>query len=345
MQYNCHVAKFKKDDIGGIEKEQFRQFKNEENYKNWVDHNKTNLNIYHKYYDENWISTINKFQKKHEEIIGKGLRKDAVVFDSIVQSVPASWNYDSAKEYFELNELFLKNFLKKYGVDDDAFLSAVTHYDETSPHQTFVFMPISDGKFQNKKIMTKEFLRNLQKEGYENYLKFADRHPELEKLEPYEENHGRKHLELGQYKVKVMEEKIDQIKEDLHVLTETTNNIFDRVNLAADEIKRLEELPPIEDLNTHIQFFSKIEADKDPAVNLKIPYRVLYRIKDAFESIKTWFEARFDIISEIKPTKEEISIINNTKKSIYDHIAEAEKLMKENEKKEVYKSKNKEHSI
>ena len=35
MQYNCHVEKYHYGDIGGIEKEQFREYKDKEKYKNY----------------------------------------------------------------------------------------------------------------------------------------------------------------------------------------------------------------------------------------------------------------------------------------------------------------------
>ncbi len=293
MKFNLHIEKYKAGDIGGIQAEQFRQYKNIENYKNDVRQDKSQLNVYHRYHDEDWKTTISRFQKEHKEKVGKGIRKDAVIFDSIVQSVPASWNYELTKLYFEESERFLKRYLLEVGVDQDAFLSAVTHYDETSPHQTFVFCPKKDGKFENKNIMTKDFLKNIQKKAYENYLNFSAKHPELEVLESYLEDNGRKHLNELDNKIQWLESKNNQLLSKNNTLEYQNKRLLEENEAFVYQHKQLNSL-----LTTLEPKLAKIRAELEEYA--ETTNNVMNRTYEALNEQKTLtLEMPIDEINEI----------------------------------------------
>ena len=351
MQYNCHVEKYHYGDIGGIEKEQFREYKDKEKYKNYVDHDKTKMNIYHRYHDQKWIQTIKAAQEVHLQTVGKAIRKDAVVFDSIVQSVPASWDYDLANQYFLENEEFLKDFLIRKGVDPNSFLSSVTHWDEKNPHQTFTFMPIKNGKFDNSKIMNRDFLRDLQKEGFEFYQKFSDRHPNLEKLDAYLEDSGKKHLSEVEYKLSKTTKLLEQVQNEIENYSKTVNLIIDRTAAAKQNLEKLDQEFPFDEL---MELNEKLTKEpKDTGKTFKNSGKDAYQwifsldwlesLKRAFTNIKNWFKERNYIIETVRIKPEEKEYLDKTPKRINDLIAEAEKLMKENNSAKVEKNKNKEY--
>ena len=222
MQFNSHIEKYKASDAGGIHAEQYREYKNSSRYHNNVDPTRTDLNVVHEYQD--WKSAIRTAQQRQEQLTGKAVRKDAVVLCSSVQSVPASWGREAAMDYFQAYEGFMLNFLNAHGCDQGVSLSAITHYDEDNPHQTYTWMPLKDGKFKNKEIMNKQFLRDLQKEGWEHYQTWALQHPELEQLEPYQEGGKRVHkseLEFKQQTLNEIEQKAEDIINELTELKDS----------------------------------------------------------------------------------------------------------------------------
>lgn len=244
MQFNCHVEKYKSGDVGGIRAEQFRLYTDQDKYKNRIQHEQTENNVYNEY--RPWFAAIKAAKERQQELTGKKVRADAVVLCSAVQSVPESWPREAALDYFRANEQFMKTFLEQHGLDPDAALSAVTHYDEQPPHQTFCWMPLREGRFQAKQLLNRQTLRELQKEGYQHYQEWAARHPDLEKIEPYREDSGRKHLSELDYKKQLLENQIEQeektlseARERLQEAVRDRKSIESRTIALKDEIEAL----------------------------------------------------------------------------------------------------------
>lgn len=234
MHFNDHQEKYKTDDVRGIHGEQFRELKT---YKNNVNPERTHLNQIYIFNPEldsgNWAKRINQCKKIHKNTTGKALRKDAVVFISDVATVPKEWPTQTALEYFDQRNDFMVEFLSEHGVDREYFLSSAIHMDEDEPHQTIVYMPFKDGRFQAKNIMNKVMLKQLQKEGWKFYKQFESQHPEIGsyKLDPYVEGNTdikskKRHKEELQYKIDKDKEKL----KDLNTEISEKQNELDSIN-------------------------------------------------------------------------------------------------------------------
>ena len=291
MQFNSHIEKYKASDAGGIHAEQYREYKDSSRYHNNVDPARTDLNVVHEYQD--WQTAIRTAQQHQRQLTAKAVRKDAVVLCSSVQSVPASWGREAAMDYFQAYEGFMVNFLSAHGCDEGVSLSAITHYDEDNPHQTYTWMPLKDGRFKNKEIMNKQFLRDLQKEGWEHYQTWALQHPELEPLEPYQEGGKRIHkseLEFKQQTLHDIEQKADRIVNELTDLKDSTIAVLTELKEESLLSEREEKV---------LQVFSQRPVqplkDKDGNQRLDSKDRPLFWI----QAPQNWMEALIQVIKSI----------------------------------------------
>lgn len=317
VQFNDHQEKYKYEDIRGIHGEQFR---NLPKYKNYVDSERTHLNRIHVFNPEldsdNWGKRIRDCRAIHQETTGKSLRKDAVVFISDVATVPKEWPVETTLQYFEERNIFMEQFLSEHGVKKEYLLSSVVHMDETEPHQTIVYMPFKEGKFQAKNITNKIMLRQLQSKGWEFYKDFESRHPEISdyKLQPYEEGGSdskrkKKHLDELSYKNKKEEEKLEKVKEKILQKEEKLEKLEEKiinnpVTKLADDSEIVEEIVAIkEDLK---QFNTDTKLNNELEVEQIIP---TYDNSDWLEKNVTYIEAKKDLFgNEKKPAHIEIGL-------------------------------------
>lgn len=220
MQYNIHNEKYKQSDVIGIHKEQFREYKETANYRNDVDSERTIENCYIEMSEngKDWVSRIREARQNAEKETRKSIRKDAVVLCSTVESVPSSWPNEVCREYFKDKAAWYENYLvARGGVDKSSMLSVCVHLDETTPHATYAWMPLKDGKFQAKNILTKDFLKSLQSDSQKFTFDWITKYTELtnmqlEKLSPIMSGSKKQHLNEARYKKAKLEESIQNLE-------------------------------------------------------------------------------------------------------------------------------------
>ncbi|MCR4752032.1 MAG: plasmid recombination protein [Eubacterium sp.] len=232
MQYNWHIEKYKQADIGGIRKEQFREYKNDEQYRNNVQPELSKENLYVGMHSDgtgcDWQAEIKAAKESMSKITGRAVRKDAVVLCSAVESVPRSWDNNTCRRYFMDKAKWFRDYLCTVGhVDNDALLSLVVHLDETTPHATYAWMPIKEGRLQAKNVITKSFLQQLQQDGQDFTLAWIEvwnafnPDNQIEKLEPYVHESMKKHLTEIQFKEEMIRQRQElvqqQEKEIVHI--------------------------------------------------------------------------------------------------------------------------------
>lgn len=243
--YNIHIEKYQTKDIVGIHREAFREYKESE-YKNNVDKSLSHLNNVIEVRDGgvDWYSCICEAKESTREVTGRAVRKDAVVLCSAVESVPPNWPKDACENYFKDKVIFLDDYLhESAGADKNCMLTAVVHFDETTPHATYAFVPLKDGKLQAKNILTKEFYSKFQADTYEfakNWIAQYEKanNTKLEPLEAYTIGSQRTHLNEAQYKEKkalenvaLANEQAQKMKEEIQ--TETNKLEANKVNFKA----------------------------------------------------------------------------------------------------------------
>lgn len=228
MKQGCNLSKFKRSDVGGIQSEQKRLYKDISKYANDVNTelSKNNIVVEHQT-ESNWVKCTTKKIKEHQELTGRAIRKDQVIMCSMVETVPASWSKELTDEYFDMQHKVKFELLQKFGLDENVKLSSITHYDETNPHRTDTFMPIHEGQFNFKSICKRSFYQELGKATWKAYKEFERTHELPEKLEEPEWGNGKKRKQEQEYKaeqiendIEKLEKKRDQVQGDIKTLAE-----------------------------------------------------------------------------------------------------------------------------
>ena len=314
MQYNIHNEKYQTKDVIGIRKEQFREYEDKSNYKNYVDEERTKDNVYKAMSEDgdNWYKRIREAKESTEQMTGKVTRKDAVVLCSTVESVPSSWSTEVCKNYFNDKAEWFKNYLEVKGVDKDSVVSVCVHLDETTPHATYAWLPMKDERLQAKNILDKQFLRDLQKESQDFTFSWIGRynleHPDnrIELLDPYQIDSGRKHLKESEYKemkiaenVQQMESKLEETRQQIGDLEKRDEELTVKTKEAV-EVKQIYEDKLIEITKApDIESYDSIVKEN---VNLKEELSLKDRI---IEGLENQIERFKESIDELKTSAQE----------------------------------------
>ena len=312
MKFGMHNEKYNRASAGGIRKEQWRLYEHGK-YANDVDTSKSHLNEYDgvKNWQEKYLEAI----KLTEETNGKKCRKDTVVVNSIVETVPESWGKDKALEYFQEQDKMIKAFLKEKGVEEKWLLSSVKHFDETNPHRTFTFIPVKDNKLQNKNIVNQNFLQQLQSRGWEVYQNFQKKYPELEELEKYEVGSKAKHKTELEYKTEKLEKKVEHLE-----------NKRDQVQGDVKTLSEINSIKPKKDILGHLSNitldqFNKVKKMALSAYKWREKYMNLKQDNDLLINEYRKLDAKYEDLKEKTPSVIELAKLNRAKK-ILDLIPE-----------------------
>lgn len=241
MQYNFHNEKYQMKDVVGIHREQFREIADQSKYRNNVDPSRTNQNVYDDLVPDgkDWYGAVKTAKENTAEKTGRKVRKDAVVLCSTVESVPPSWPQDVSTQYFRDKASWYDQFLRTHGgLDEGSMKSLVIHYDETTPHATYDWIPIKDGRLQAKNILTKELLQKLQDQGQKYSMEWIEtynqQHPDrqIERLELSGREVKRNHLDelsfkrmKGEEAIVQLEQRHAEITDDIAIASEALQNV------------------------------------------------------------------------------------------------------------------------
>lgn len=250
MQYNIHNEKYKMSDVGGIKREQFREYGPSTEYRNKVDSERTRNNIYIEMAPDgkDWFGQIREAQDRTKETTGRAVRKDAVVLCSTIESVPESWGQEVCRTYFQDKAEWFGSYLhERAGVDEDALKTVAVHLDESTPHATYAWIPIKDDKLQAKNILDREFLRDLQKDSQDYTFRWIDewneQHPleMIEKMDPYTPDSRQQHLTESEYREKKIDEKMQLAEQKMSDAEEKELSVGEREKALEDQQREFSE--------------------------------------------------------------------------------------------------------
>ncbi len=273
MQYNIHNEKYKMSDVGGIKREQFREYSKDTEYRNKVDPARTEDNVYIEMAPggKDWFGQIKEAQDRTKETTGRAVRKDAVVLCSTVESVPESWSPDTCREYFQDKAEWLGDYLhERAGVDEDALKTVAVHLDESTPHATYAWIPIKDDKLQAKNILDREFLRDLQKDSQDYTFRWIDewneQHPSdmIEKMDPYTPDSRQQHLTESEYREKKIDEKMQLAEQKMSDAEEKELSVGEREKTLEDQQRKFIEAvnEASEQINTAWEKIGDLQDEK-----------------------------------------------------------------------------------
>lgn len=302
MQYNFHNEKFKYSDLGGIHREQFREYRDTSLYKNDVNHELTEKNVYFELTEngKNWYAHVKQAKESTSLITGKAVRKDGVVLCSTVESVPKSWDEESCKNYFLDKAKWYDGYLQeKAGVDKDCMLSVCVHFDESTPHATYSWLPMKDGKLQARNILTRDFLKALQSDSQTFTFEWIERYEQqhsmhLEHLEPIMSGSQKQHLAEAEYKKEQIRTQVEELKQE----HEEVRQKLDQVN---KEIIEKTMAPDIQSYETVVQENHVLKEElslKDRVIEAlqKEKAALQETVKHLTETVQEWKE-KFDLLA------------------------------------------------
>ena len=231
----CHGQKAKSGDVKNIERHIERK---NQNYKNKdIDSSKTYLN-----YDLH-NKTYSSYKKRIDDRIKedykgtRAIRKDATMMVNFIISSDNDFfkdlSEDQVKEYFKISYEYLRDYFGEKNV-----ISAKVHLDETTPHMHFCAVPLVDGKLNAKSLMTRGFLRQIQKEL-----------PEILKIHNFKIDRGiegskRSHKDTEQYK-KEIELDMFRLERDIEIKETEKDTIEKRLKASRNALKSMNRLSGI----------------------------------------------------------------------------------------------------
>lgn len=192
-----HAANYKKNAVGALDKHNQRK---NENYSNMdIDHARTKDNIT---IHAPEISQYQDTKKIIEERAVNQVRKTSVWQTEFI--ISSDQKFFSALPMEEQHRFFqeaYKYLKKEFG--EENVISAVAHFDETTPHMHFDFVPMTENnKLSRKEVMTRDRLfriqdqlpRHMQELGFD-----IERGQKMEELTE-KERLEHKHVDHAEYK-------------------------------------------------------------------------------------------------------------------------------------------------
>lgn len=209
MFYVMRIEKRRRQDVSGIQRENNRAAAE---YNNQVDRERSGLNV-PLIQSNNWMQDI----RAEIERAGARTRSNSVVaLDTL---------YTASPEFFEgktqeQTEKFFRDCLQFHQRRFGHIVSAVIHYDETTPHMHIVSVPLTaDGRLSAREIVgNKQNMSRMQDEFFEQ----IGRGYGLERGTRSNGQERRRHVSAQEKRRQELEQQVNDLSERVERLTEQT---------------------------------------------------------------------------------------------------------------------------
>lgn len=209
MFYVMRIEKRKRQDISGIQRENNRTAAE---YNNRVNREQSELNL-PLIQSDNWTQDI----RAEIERAGARTRSNSVIaLDTLYTASPTFFEGKTQKQ----TEDFFRDCLQFHQRQFGHIISAVIHYDETTPHLHVVSVPLTaDGRLSAREIVgNKQNLSRLQDEFFEQ----VGRGYGLERGTRSDGQEKRKHISAQEKRMQELEQQVSDLSERVERLTEQT---------------------------------------------------------------------------------------------------------------------------
>lgn len=209
MFYVMRMEKRKRQDISGIQRENNRTAAE---YNNRVNREQSELNL-PLIQSDNWTQDI----RAEIERAGARTRSNSVIaLDTLYTASPTFFEGKTQKQ----TEDFFRDCLQFHQRQFGHIISAVIHYDETTPHLHVVSVPLTaDGRLSAREIVgNKQNLSRLQDEFFEQ----VGRGYGLERGTRSDGQEKRKHISAQEKRMQELEQQVSDLSERVERLTEQT---------------------------------------------------------------------------------------------------------------------------
>lgn len=209
MFYVMRIEKRKRQDISGIQRENNRTAAE---YNNRVNREQSELNL-PLIQSDNWTQDI----RAEIERAGARTRSNSVIaLDTLYTASPTFFEGKTQKQ----TEDFFRDCLQFHQRQFGHIISAVIHYDETTPHLHVVSVPLTaDSRLSAREIVgNKQNLSRLQDEFFEQ----VGRGYGLERGTRSDGQEKRKHISAQEKRMQELEQQVSDLSERVERLTEQT---------------------------------------------------------------------------------------------------------------------------
>lgn len=209
MFYVMRIEKRKRQDISGIQRENNRTAAE---YNNRVNREQSELNL-PLIQSDNWTQDI----RAEIERAGARTRSNSVIaLDTLYTASPTFFEGKTQKQ----TEDFFRDCLQFHQRQFGHIISAVIHYDETTPHLHVVSVPLTaNGRLSAREIVgNKQNLSRLQDEFFEQ----VGRGYGLERGTRSDGQEKRKHISAQEKRMQELEQQVSDLSERVERLTEQT---------------------------------------------------------------------------------------------------------------------------
>lgn len=288
-----NIQKRKRNDISGIQKEATRTATD---YNNQV---KPGMNIF----NVNLIQSNNWMQDIQAEIdrAGAKTRSNSVIALDAIYT--ASGDFFKGKSNEEKNQFFrdcLEFHQRKFG----HVISAVIHYDETTPHMHILSVPLTqDGRLSAREIVgNRTNLSRMQTEFFEQVGKEYG----LARGIHMDGQEKRQHISAQEHELREIRQKIARGKEELEAIEHSKESARTRAQTArqtATELQKEVEQLQAERVEQYNSLKMMSASKMDRRKELRALDDTLQEKKDEFEAIRKDVETVKAFLSEAQQNR------------------------------------------
>lgn len=288
-----NIQKRKRNDVSGIQKEATRTATD---YNNQV---KPGMNIF----NVNLIQSNNWMQDIQAEIdrAGAKTRSNSVIALDAIYT--ASGDFFKGKSNEEKNQFFrdcLEFHQRKFG----HVISAVIHYDETTPHMHILSVPLTqDGRLSAREIVgNRTNLSRMQTEFFEQVGKEYG----LARGIHMDGQEKRQHISAQEHELREIRQKIARGKEELEAIEHSKESARTRAQTArqtATELQKEVEQLQAERVEQYNSLKMMSASKMDRRKELRALDDTLQEKKDEFEAIRKDVETVKAFLSEAQQNR------------------------------------------
>jgi len=323
----CRIEKIKLNGVTGIQIHDRREKEVSHTNKD-IDWNKTNENI-------DLLQKQGKFRAIVKDRIDdldlpRAIRKDATVMvQTMITSDKTFFDKMNKLEqisFFEKSYDFIKN---RYG--ERNMVSAIIHFDETTPHMHVNFLPVTDdGRLSARDLFSPAKLRQLQDDFNKNV---NDNGYDLErgKLDS-----KRKHLNVEEFK---LETKFSDLKLKEKELDKKINDLVDKRDTVKNELNAFKSnLKDIKDIEVQMKDINLIKGKYVPLSKEYVIIKAsdLEKLKSAAKQSTLFKNEAESLIEDKKILKEDMSKLYKSRENILSKCKKLEKSVGEHKKEYGY---------
>lgn len=293
MFYVMRIEKRKKQDVSGIQRENNRAAAE---YNNQVDRERSGLNV-PLIQSNNWMQDI----RAEIERAGARTRSNSVVaLDTLYTASPSFFEGKTREQ----TEDFFRDCLQFHQRQFGHIISAVIHYDETTPHLHIVSVPLTaDGRLSAREIVgNRQNMSRMQDDFFEQ----VGRNYGLERGTRSDGQEKRKHISAQEHELREIKQAIAKGKEEFEAIEHSEKTARTRAQTArrtATELQKEVEQLQADRQWQHNSLKKLVGACSERSKELRGLNNAIRQKQREFEAVKEDLEEVKGFLSEAQQNR------------------------------------------